>query len=105
MAKVYHSIPLDEEHVGLGREKMTRTAPGEDRTRTSFREKLAKHGVWLGHAVLLSISMTLFTISMCMRDARPSDLTYTQKYSTYCALILVPPSTSPIFVPRHATHC
>jgi hypothetical protein len=86
MAKVYHSLPLDEESLdGAAEEKSTRTLREHSGSFSVVaRDLLAKHWIWLLHAILLSISMTLFSLSFCLRDVKPSDLTYTKLYSSYC---------------------
>ncbi|EOO02867.1 hypothetical protein UCRPA7_1626 [Phaeoacremonium minimum UCRPA7] len=83
MPKLYHAVPLDEEQQRLNGslEKETRfLSTREDRQLLGL---LAKHWMWLGHAVLLSMSLTLFTLSFCQRTARPSDLTVTEQFSSY----------------------
>lgn len=48
-------------------------------------EKIPKHWAWLVHAVLLSASITLFTLSMCTRTASHiTDKIVAEKYSSYC---------------------
>lgn len=95
MPKLYHAVPLDEEqqHLNGSLEKETRfLSTREDRQLLGL---LAKHWMWLGHAVLLSMSLTLFTLSFCQRTARPSDLTVTEQFSSYCKWLAAP---LPLFV-------
>lgn len=94
MAKDYQAVPLDEEQsrsssestiyekdrvaLRLGDDKFGRNA------RTRATDFVSKHWAWIAHAVLLTLSMTLFTLSFCNRTARPSDLQVTQQFSSYC---------------------
>ncbi|KAJ9134414.1 Tat pathway signal sequence [Pleurostoma richardsiae] len=85
MARVYHSVPLDEENSSLDgtQEKQTRTLELGGESFSGRIQQATRHWVWLIHAVLLSLSMTLFTLSFCERTARPSDLTVTRQFSSY----------------------
>ncbi|ERS97142.1 hypothetical protein HMPREF1624_06472 [Sporothrix schenckii ATCC 58251] len=91
MSKVYHSLPLDEEKLdddSTTFASTTRTLSiDSDSERAGFvprvRHRLAQHWMWLGHAVLLTTSVTLFTLSFCARNAKPNDATYTSAYSSY----------------------
>ena len=85
MAKVYQSVPLDEEQVVFdGSEKQRRILRPRNGLFSEARANLSKHWPWLGHAVLLSISATMFMLSLCQRPARPSDLEHTRSHSSYC---------------------
>ncbi len=86
MARGYHSVPLDDESLEGGDEKLSMVPWIEPDLVPNAWENLARHWVWLAHAVLLSVSMTLFTLSF-MRDAKLSDVSYTKKYSSYCMLL------------------
>lgn len=94
MAKDYQAVPLDEEQ---SRSSSESTIYEKDRLAlrleddkfqrnagTRASEFISKHWPWIGHAVLLTLSMTLFTLSFCNRTARPSDLQVTQQFSSYC---------------------
>jgi len=87
MSKVYHSVPLDEESLDGTGEKLTRMVRTDSGLFAAAKESIGKHWIWLGHALLLSVSMTLFTLSFCMRNAKPTDRTYTELYSSYCMLL------------------
>ncbi|KAI1085723.1 hypothetical protein F5B20DRAFT_575231 [Whalleya microplaca] len=85
MGKSYRSGALDEEpflakEEGVN-EKWTWKAD-EEYLPKSLRN-LSPHWVWLGHAVLLSISLTLFALSFCSKTTKMSDLAYTQQYSAW----------------------
>lgn len=92
MAKDYQAVPLDEEQSRSSSESTIyekdrlplRLASDGRNARARASEFLAKHWPWIGHAVLLTLSMTLFTLSFCNRTARPSDLQVTQQFSSYC---------------------
>ncbi len=105
MAPVYyHSVALDEERPGRGggeKSTSTRTPAADGGLFAALREGLARYGVWLGHALLLSTSITLFTVSLCMRDGRPSALKYTQQYSSYCTSLARPPARINFAVETH----
>ena len=83
-AEDYEPVPLlDEEQQtekGAWRRKLSLEALYQARP----AQRAAQHWVWIGHAVLLSVSITLFTLAFCMHSARPSDLTVTTQFSSYC---------------------
>lgn len=82
MPRLYHSVPLDEEqrHNAELSEKTIWTA----RFDGGVVERVQKHWVWLLHAILLSASMTLFTLSLCNKTSHVSDTMVTERYSAYC---------------------
>ncbi|KAK0629863.1 hypothetical protein B0T17DRAFT_201389 [Bombardia bombarda] len=89
MPSLYHSVPLDEEQQNLNglHEKGTWRPLGLDRhvistTASSFQ----KHWVWLVHAMLLSVSMTLFALSFCAKTTSPSDPGFLSQIATYSPL-------------------
>lgn len=97
MSKVYHSLPLDEEKLDDDSAPFTSTTRtlSIDSDRTDgfvprVRRRMAKHWMWLGHAVLLTTSVTLFTLSFCARNAKPNDAAYTKAYSSYCMRLPTP---------------
>lgn len=81
MPRLYHSVPLDEEqrHNAELSEKTIWTA----RFDGGVVERVQKHWVWLLHAILLSASMTLFTLSLCNKTSHVSDTMVTERYSAY----------------------
>ncbi|CAK7207412.1 hypothetical protein SEUCBS139899_010222 [Sporothrix eucalyptigena] len=91
MSKVYHSLPFDEEKLDDDSTTFTPTTRtlsiDSDEERAGFvpraRRQLAKNWMWLGHAILLTTSVTLFTLSFCARNAKPNDAEYTKAYSSY----------------------
>ncbi|RKU41769.1 hypothetical protein DL546_003356 [Coniochaeta pulveracea] len=85
MPKLYHSVPLDEEqHLNEPvSEKSVWTSRFDGRV-SSTLEKIPRHWTWLVHAVLLSASITLFTLSVCTRTASQiTDKVVAEKYSSY----------------------
>lgn len=48
------------------------------------RRHLNSGWTWLAHAVLLSISMTLFAFSFCSRTAHPTEAAFARRFSSYC---------------------
>lgn len=84
MAKVYHSVPLDDENLDGKPEKHVRSIRIDGELLSSTAQRASKHWIWLVHAILLSVSMTLFTITFCNKAGKPTDLSYTRKYSSYC---------------------
>ncbi|KAL2277890.1 hypothetical protein FJTKL_15170 [Diaporthe vaccinii] len=93
MAKDYQAVPLDEEQSRSSSESTVYEKDrlalrlGDDKfgrnPRTRASDFVSKHWAWIAHAVLLTLSMTLFTLSFCNRTARPSDLQVTQQFSSY----------------------
>jgi hypothetical protein len=82
MPKIYHSVPLDEEDSLNGlQEKKLWTDRGAISTRFGG---MKKHWAWLAHAILLSISMTLFTLSFCSKSINVTDPKVLEKIATYC---------------------
>ena len=85
MPKLYHSVPLDEEQSLSGaREKRVWTSRFDSFTVSRTTAGLQKHWAWLAHAMLLSISMALFTLSFCSKNVNPSDPAILEKIGTYC---------------------
>ncbi len=85
MPKIYHSVPLDEEQNHEVREKTVWTSKLDGDTIARTASKWA----WLAHAILLSISMTLFTLSFCRTGANThashaSESELLSSISTYC---------------------
>ncbi|CAJ2509895.1 Uu.00g057950.m01.CDS01 [Anthostomella pinea] len=85
MAKSYNSVALDEEPFlpqedGLGEKYSWKIAKDTIPERI---QKWSPHWMWLGHAVLLSTSLTLFALSFCANTAKMSDSAYTQRYSAW----------------------
>lgn len=84
----YAPVPLLEE------EKQTETGPWRKRRssesslgtffQTENGRRIEPHWIWIAHVASLSISITLFTLAFCLHNARPSNLTVTTEYSTYC---------------------
>lgn len=92
MPRLYHSVPLDEEqNINRdGSEKTIWTAKFDSGVVSSTVEKAYKHWTWLAHAILLSTSMTLFTLSLCNKTSHISDVMVTEQYSSYCMLLSSP---------------
>lgn len=86
MPKLYHSIPLDEEqpHNAEISEKTVWTSRFDGGVVSSTVQRVQKHWIWLLHAILLSTSMTLFTLSLCNQTSHVSDAVVTERYSAYC---------------------
>lgn len=84
MSKVYHSVPSDEERSSVDAEKSMLTFRRERGSVAGLLEKARAHWAWIGHAVLLSTSLTLFTLSLCRRGPQLTDRTVTENYSSYC---------------------
>jgi hypothetical protein len=85
MEKVYEPLPLDEEsRVQSTQSGRTRRVWIESDGWVSKTQRFAQNWPWLIHAVLLSVSTTLFALSLCVRSREPTDLDYTRKYSTWC---------------------
>ncbi len=87
MPKLYHSIPLDEEQSHELREKRVWTSKLDRDALTTAVSEWA----WLVHAILLSISMTLFALSFCRTGTSThapqlSDDELLNRVSTYCML-------------------
>ncbi|KUI64610.1 hypothetical protein VM1G_01049 [Cytospora mali] len=93
MAKHYRAVPLDEEQIRSSSESTLYEKGNlsirveDDKLENDMRTKVLdfafNHYAWIGHAVLLSMSITLFVLSICNRTARPSDLQVTQQFSSY----------------------
>lgn len=94
MAKHYRAVPLDEENSRSSDEATLYEKGGvtinldDDRLENDLRTKVLDfvydHWSWIGHVVLLTMSMSLFMLSFCNRASKPTDLQITQKISTYC---------------------
>jgi hypothetical protein len=84
MADEYEPVPLLDEEHDTEKSAWRRRLSLEAFYRTRPVRRVAQHWVWIGHAILLSVSITLFSLAFCMRYARPSDLTVTTQISTYC---------------------
>ncbi|KAI1335471.1 hypothetical protein F5Y15DRAFT_397435 [Xylariaceae sp. FL0016] len=85
MAKEYRPVALDEQPFLSTEGSLDENFAWEKRN-TSITDKIQRwspHWLWLGHAVLLSISLTMFALSFCAKTAKISDLEYTQKYSAW----------------------
>ncbi|KAK3374968.1 hypothetical protein B0H63DRAFT_481410 [Podospora didyma] len=85
----YHSVPLDEEQSVDGSsssEKGVRLSGHSRRSTSRTKSGLKTHWMWLVHAILLSVSVTLFTLSVCMKTAKPSDTGFLGRISTYSPL-------------------
>ncbi|KAK3296224.1 uncharacterized protein B0H64DRAFT_165656 [Chaetomium fimeti] len=63
----YHSVPLDEERKSKTRQVRRDSHPDYE-SASNTRTKSHSHWAWLAHAVLLSISMTFFALSFCLRS-------------------------------------
>lgn len=84
MSKLYHSVPLDEEQsLNCLPEKREWTAFNRDTVNRSVGG-IQKHWTVIAHAILLSVSLTLFTISFCAKPINPSDPAVLEKFNTYC---------------------
>ncbi|KAH6841085.1 hypothetical protein B0I37DRAFT_231065 [Chaetomium sp. MPI-CAGE-AT-0009] len=62
----YHPVPLHEEPKPKSRQVRRDPDPDYEATSNS-RSKSHSHWAWLAHAVLLSISITFFALSFCLR--------------------------------------
>ncbi|EFX00321.1 hypothetical protein CMQ_7323 [Grosmannia clavigera kw1407] len=83
MPKLYHSVPLDEEKDGASFSRTLSSDSDWDGVIPKARRQLSSHWSWLIHAVLLTVSGTLFAVSFCARTAKPDDTLYTKLYSSY----------------------
>ncbi|KAI0480356.1 hypothetical protein GGR56DRAFT_268388 [Xylariaceae sp. FL0804] len=85
MAKNYRSVRLDEEpFLGDGERTDEKFIWKDGRESFSARfQKISTHWLWLGHAVLLSLSLTMLVLSFCAKTAKVSDTEYTRKYSSW----------------------
>ncbi|KAK4149188.1 hypothetical protein C8A00DRAFT_47145 [Chaetomidium leptoderma] len=83
MGEDYEPVPLLDEEQQSEKSAWRRRLNLDSFYQTQPARKAAQHWVWIGHAVLLSISTTLFTLAFCMKYARPSDLLVTTEFSTY----------------------
>ncbi|KAK0723110.1 hypothetical protein B0T26DRAFT_674722 [Lasiosphaeria miniovina] len=72
MPNDYHSVPLDEEESVNGSTEKTPWLSGSRKTGSGPARPLQSHWIWLVHALLLSASVTLFTLSFCVKSANPS---------------------------------
>ncbi|KAL8331365.1 hypothetical protein RB601_007597 [Gaeumannomyces tritici] len=82
MSNLYQSVPHDEEGSLTGDKEGVRTR----RVRGVLSEVIERgrtHWTWIAHAVLLSASLTMLTLSLCSRGAKVDDLTFTKKYSSW----------------------
>lgn len=92
MAQVYRSVPHQEEEEELlassdaGNEKQWAWKPD-----TEFLPKRLRginpQWVWLAHAVLLSISITLFALSFCVKSAKYPGNLLPETYCTYSQVV------------------
>ncbi len=83
-AEDYEPVPLlDEEQQSEKRAWRHKLSLGAF-YQTRPEQRAVQHWAWIGHAVLLSVSTTLFTLAFCMHSARPTDLTVTTQFSSYC---------------------
>ena len=80
----YEPVPLLDEEQQVEKGAWRRKLSLEALYQTRPAQKAAQHWIWIGHAILLSVSTTLFTLAFCMHNARPSDLTVTTQFSSYC---------------------
>ncbi|KAI0013687.1 hypothetical protein F4779DRAFT_348953 [Xylariaceae sp. FL0662B] len=91
MGKPYHSAALDDGEPFLakeeGRVNETWTWNADGGSLPKSLHRLGPHWVWLGHAVLLSMSLTLFALSFCSKTSKISDLAYTRQYSAWSPAI------------------
>ncbi|KAH6627672.1 hypothetical protein F5144DRAFT_281288 [Chaetomium tenue] len=67
----YHRVPLDEEPSPKSR-RVRPDSDTDDEVISYNRSKSHSHWAWLAHAVLLSVSMTFFAISFCLRSGNHS---------------------------------
>ncbi|KAF6832220.1 hypothetical protein CPLU01_06319 [Colletotrichum plurivorum] len=103
--KMYRSVPHEEEEVeslagSLNTEateatdkpaeshsRWRRMRVGDDESSSPCRERarrLLGYWPWLAHAVLLTTSVSLFALTICMRYGNSNeDVRYTKKYSSY----------------------
>ncbi|KAL8419979.1 hypothetical protein RB594_002942 [Gaeumannomyces avenae] len=82
MSSLYQSVPHDEEGSLTEDKEGVRTR----RVRGVLSEVIERgrtHWTWIAHAVLLSASLTMFTLSLCSRGTKVDDLTFTKKYSSW----------------------
>jgi len=85
MSKTYRPLARDEEHSLDGfPEKGARLSESEDNVVLRTAGGLEKHWMWLVHAILLSLSMTLFALSFCTKTGNPSNPKFLEKIGTYC---------------------
>ncbi|AEO71899.1 uncharacterized protein THITE_2058307 [Thermothielavioides terrestris NRRL 8126] len=89
MAEDYEPVPLLDEERDSEKGAWKRRLSLEALYRTRPVRRVVQHWVWIGHAVLLSISITLFALAFCMRYARPSDLVITKQVSTYLGDMMI----------------
>ncbi|KAH8673685.1 hypothetical protein BX600DRAFT_433300 [Xylariales sp. PMI_506] len=74
MSKHYRQVPLEEEEPLTGGHGEDEKLPWVSK-RPSLLERLDRlspYWPWIGHAVLLSLSMTFFALSFCVKSARHS---------------------------------
>jgi hypothetical protein len=63
----YHSVPLDEERSSKSRQ-IRRDLDTDYGAIPDTKSKSQNHWVWLAHALVLSVSMTFFALSLCLRS-------------------------------------
>jgi hypothetical protein len=90
MGEDYQPVPLLDDEQQSEKTAWKRRLSLEAFYQTQSARRIAQHWVWIGHALLLSISATLFTLAFCMRHARPSDLEVTTQFSSYCKISCKP---------------
>jgi hypothetical protein len=86
MAKAYRSVPLDEEEPLTGGDitNEKRTWKLHTESFTERLQRLSPHWAWVAHAVLLSISVTFFALSFCVKSAKHPSISVP---NTYCTLL------------------
>ncbi|KAK9423064.1 hypothetical protein SUNI508_04358 [Seiridium unicorne] len=74
MAKAYRHIPLEEEEpLTAGSDVDEKLVWRSERKSILDRlQSLSPHWVWFAHALLLSLSMTFFALSFCLKSAKHS---------------------------------
>jgi hypothetical protein len=96
MAKAYQPVPREEEDVALtSHDDVVNEKWAWESGRRSLLDRLmaklqslSPHWAWIAHAVLLSISMTFFALSFCVKSAKHSAADPLP--NTYCMLDALP---------------
>ena len=89
MAKLYNSLPLDEEESLAGNGGMNRSNEkwSWKEVTESIPSKMQKFGpswIWLVHAALLSISIAILAMSYCVVQMSHGVTTIPKTWCTFC---------------------
>lgn len=94
MATKYHAVGDDEKFDDIELPKQSSESLGstlladeEDSSRLGSRKKFDAKWMWLGHVVLLSLSIALFAGA---HYTRLSTLRHVQQFSAYCKILNIP---------------